>query len=131
MTAQNYRDAGYSVSTLIEQAAINRAEQDVINAYIVPLLGRIPTADEITNTPALQSAIMACAFLLLIQRVAVATRAGGKEKQTNQSLNPTNADLLQQNAADCASKLRALNNGVIADVDDICGIFFVSNYFYT
>lgn len=131
MTAQNYRDAGYAVSTLIEQAAINRAEQDVINAYIVPLLGRIPTADEITNTPPLQSAIMSCSFLLLMQRVAVATRAGGKEKQTNQSLNPTNADLLQQNAADCASKLRALNNGVMADVDDICGIFFVSNYFYT
>lgn len=131
MTAQNYRDAGYAVSTLIEQAAINRAEQDVINAYIVPLLGRIPTAEEITNTPALQSVIMACSFLLLMQRVAVATRAGGKEKQTNQSLNPTNADLLQQNAADCANKLRALNNGVMADVDDICGIFFVSNYFYT
>ena len=67
MNASDYKAAGYALSQLIEQAIITRAENDVISAYIVPLLGHIPTNDERGAEP-VKTAIMALSFLLVQQR---------------------------------------------------------------
>ena len=46
MNVQDYRAAGYKLSTHVEQPIITRAESDVVAAYIIPLCGIAPTEDE-------------------------------------------------------------------------------------
>lgn len=131
MNVQDYRSAGYGLSQLIDQAVITRAENDVVAAYIVPLVGSTPTAEEQATEP-LKTAIMSLAFLLVQQRSSTATRAGAKSKLSEQSNTPTYDDILRQNTPSCQAALKALN----ADAEpykvcsDICRIFFVTNHFY-
>ena len=124
MNVSDYKAAGYPLSQYIEQASVTRAEADIMQAYIVPLLGHSPTAEELASAP-VRAALMNLAFL------AVATRAGGKQKMTAQSTTPTYEDVLQQNAPVCVMKLQTLagTEKVRKKVNDICGLFFVSRYF--
>ena len=130
MNVQDYRAVGYALSTLIDQAAITRAEKDVCAAYIVPLVGRVPTQAECEAEP-IKSALMALSFLLVLQRSASATRAGAKTKNTPQSGTPTFDDVLRQNAPTCVRTLCAIDKGKnpVAECSDICGIFFTSHFF--
>lgn len=130
MNAQDYRADGYGLSQQIEQGIITRAERDVVNAYIVPLIGEIPTSEQIEAEP-IRSAVMALAFLLVSQRSSMATRAGAKLKQTEQSSTPTYEDVLRQNAPTCVRYLQDIAPYEVTSrkVNDICGIFFKSNYF--
>ena len=131
MNVSDYRAAGFALSSLIEQAVVTRAEKDVLAAYIVPLLGSTPTQAESEAEP-LKTAIMSLSFLLVQERSAVATRAGGKTKQTPQSNTPTREELLQQNAPSCVRALQAIANGKnpVRVCSDICGVFFTTNTFY-
>lgn len=130
MNVQDYRAAGYALSTLIDQAAVTRAEKDVTAAYIVPLVGYVPTQQQSEQEP-MKTAIMALSFLLVMQRSAVATRAGAKTKQTPQSSTPSYDDLLRQNAPTCVRYLCALDAGKnpVKECSDICGIFFTNHFF--
>lgn len=130
MNVQDYRAAGYALSQYIDQAAVSRAEGDVVAAYIAPALGHVPTADDLADTD-VQKALMALSFLAIMQRTAVATRAGGKEKQTANSLSPVYEDVLRQNAPTAAMYLRniAVDRKALKSVRDICGIFFRSQFF--
>lgn len=129
MNVSDYKAAGYPLSQYIDQASVTRAEADIMQAYIVPLLGHSPTAEELA-TDVIKEALMSCAFLLIMQRSAVATRAGGKVKQTPQSFTPTYDDVLRQNAPTCALKLETLAGTPLVSkrVQDICGIFFTSSF---
>lgn len=131
MNVQDYRAAGYALSTLIDQAAVTRAEKDVVAAYIVPLVGRVVTQQECEAEP-YRSAIMSLAFLMVAQRTAVATRAGAKTKQTSQSATPTAEDVLRQNAPTCVNYLRTIagDKNPAAECSDICGLFYTGHYFY-
>ena len=130
MNVQDYRAAGYALSTLIDQAAITRAEKDVCAAYIVPLVGRTPTQAESEAEP-IKSALMALSFLLVLQRSASATRAGAKTKNTPQSVSPTYDDILRQNAPTCVRALCSIDTekNPVNECSDICGIFFTSQFF--
>ena len=132
MNVQDYRAAGYGLSSLIDQAKITRAENDVLTAYIVPLVGVVPSQAEMAAEP-LKTAIMSLSFLLVQQRSAVATRAGAKVKMTEQSNTPTFDDLLRQNAQGCQMALKAIagSNEPYKVCSDICRIFFATNYFYS
>lgn len=132
MNVQDYQADGYALSQWIEQAKITRAEKEVVNAYIVPLVGEQPTEDDMQQEP-MRSAIMSCAFLLVSLRGAVATRAGAKTKMTAESSTPTQADILAQNAPTCARYLQDLAPLEIISrkVHDICGIYFKSQFFHT
>ena len=131
MNVQDYRAEGFALSMNIDQAAVTRAEKDVIANYIVPIMG--DNFDQ--ECEPVRSCILALSFLLVMERKAVATRAGGKEKLTQQSTTPTRAELLAQNAATCArhiEQVRAIDGAnKNAKVHDICGIYFKSNFFYT
>lgn len=129
MNVQDYRAAGYALSQLIEQPVVTRAEKDVVAAYIVPLIGHVPTEQEKGAEP-VKTAIMALSFLLIQQRSAVATRAGAKLKLTEQSTTPSQDDLIRQHAPACVQALRQIDEKAYSKVSDICRIFFVSNYFY-
>ena len=130
MNVQDYRAAGYGLSVAIDQAVIDRAVSDVLSAYIVPLVGHKPTQAESDAEP-LKTAIMALSFLLVQQRSVVATRAGAKTKMTEQSNTPTYDDIMRQNARSCVRALCVLNTSVnpAKVCNDICGLFFRSNYF--
>jgi hypothetical protein len=130
MNVQDYNAAGYRLSQLIAQPIIDRAEKDIVTAYIVPLLGRTPTQAEIDAEP-LKTAIMSLSFLLVQQRTIAATRAGAKTKNAEQSGTPTPEDVLRENATTCAANLRAVAEDAHKSVHDICGIYFRSNYFST
>lgn len=132
MNVQDYRAAGYALSTLIDQAAVTRAEKDIVAAYIVPLVGHVPTQTELDAEP-MKNAVMSLAFLLIQQRSSVATRAGAKIKTTDHSNTPTYADVLHQNAPTCVHYLRQLAPGKQPEKEcsDVCGVFFRSTYFAT
>ena len=131
MIVSDYKAAGYALSQLIEQPIIDRAENDVCAAYIVPLIGRTPTQAEREAEP-LKTAIMSLSFLLVQQRSTTATRAGAKSKLSAESNTPTYADIVRQNAPSCVKALQAID----ADKEpykvcsDICGVFFRTNFFY-
>ena len=130
MDVQDYRAAGYGLSQVYDQAKVTRAENDVVAAYIVPLVGHVPTAVERATEP-LKTAIMSLSFLLIQQRNAVVTRSGAKVKLAEQSSTPNADDVLRQNAPSCAAALRAIAGGKkpYKECSDICGIFFSSYYF--
>lgn len=126
MTANEYKERGYEVSSYIEQATIDRAEADVMMAYIEPIVGTH------TDTKVAMDAKANLTFLLLLQRTLHATRAGAKVKTTAQSNEATAWDKVQQEAASCHLKLEALrkSEGAIANarIEDICKIYFNTNY---
>ena len=128
MQVQDYRAAGYALSTLIEQAVVTRAENDVLAAYILPLIGHTPSAGELAVEP-LKSAFMGLSFLLIQERSATATRAGAKSKLSEQSNTPTYDELLRQSAPTCVNALRSLDQEAHKKVSDICRVFFTTNYF--
>ena len=131
MNAQDYIAAGYNVSSLIAQAQITRAEQDVLRAYIVPVYPN--AAQEVEINPVIRRAVMTFTELLLAERSIFVTRAGSKTKQTEKSYTPTRSEILQQYAPDCVAALNDLRalEGVVSDakINDICGVYFKSNYF--
>lgn len=131
MLVQDYISAGYPVSSLIAQSVFDRAEKDVIAAYIVPIVGSTPTQTELDTDP-LKSAVMGLSALLVQQRTISATRAGAKAKMTDQSTSPTSEDILRQSAATCAMYLREIDTDIVVEdvVSDICGIFFRTHFFY-
>lgn len=129
MNVQDYKAAGYALSQLIEQAVVTRAENEVTAAYIVPLLGHVPTDEEREAEP-IKTAIMALTFLLIQQRSSTATRAGAKLKLSEQSTTPTYDDLLRQFAPTCVNALRTLDQNAHKKVSDLCRVFFTTTYFY-
>lgn len=129
MVLVDYKTAGYGLSQLIDQAVVTRAENDVVAAYIVPLIGHVPSAEEKAAEP-LKTAIMSLAFLLIQQRTAVATRAGAKTKLSEQSNTPSADDILRQNAPACVKALRVIDPNAYKKVSDICKVFFTTNYFF-
>ena len=74
MTVQEYITAGFEISAQIKQAAIARAENDVINSYIIPIVGADYNADDLKNE------IMTLTFCLLLRRNVVKTRFGAEQK---------------------------------------------------
>ena len=60
MTTQWYKEQGYKMSSLIEQAEVDRAERDVTAAYVAPIVGGMTEHEQER-----QNAVAELAFLLL------------------------------------------------------------------
>lgn len=121
-----YKEHGFEVSSLIDQATINRAELDVRKAYVDPIVGVSAEGEDI------DIAVGNLAFLLLLQRSIVATRAGAKVKQTQTSSNADAWNVIAQEAQSCHMHLEELRRKEGADsraeIFDICKIYFKSNF---
>lgn len=119
MDANEYREAGYRVSLQVSQAEIDRAEREVTEAYIAKVA---PSFDAENTT--IKACVMSLASILLIQRHAVATRAGGKVKQSptmSDNAEPTQGDL---DNADCLLRAVSVVKFPSRVVDDICGLYY-------
>ena len=130
MTKQWYQDNGYEMSSYVSDAAIARAERDVTDAYVTPIVGNANVSKEIK-----ERAIGNLAFLLILQRSIFATRAGAKFKTGYNSMEADAWAKLQQEATSCNLQLEILKKqpGVNPDahVTDICKIYFSTNFLYT
>lgn len=126
MTATEYINRGFNVSAHIEQQVIDRAESDVRQAYIVPIVGDV-TCNEVVN-----DALANLAYLQMMKSSVFFTRSGAKTKRTNDSDNADVWQALQQQAQVCAMKIEALRQvdgaNKQAKVTDICGIYFNTNF---
>jgi len=130
MTKQWYQENGYEISSYINDATITRAERDVTDAYVTPIVGSATVPQNI-----LERVVGNLAFLLILQRSIFATRAGAKVKTGYNSMEADAWAKLQQEATSCNLQLEILKKqpGVNPDahVTDICKIYFSTNFLYT
>ena len=126
MTKEWYISHGYRCSVNIEQAAIDRAERDVMAAYVSPLIPTATGAEE-----GLQPLIADIAFLLILQRSLVVTRKGTKVKTDAQSVNESVEAAQAEQAKMAALALGQLQelstNG--GQVTDICELKYKTKFF--
>lgn len=126
MTKDWYIQHGFKMSSQIDQAEINRAEADVIKAYVDPIVNgaTVPTATR-------ENAIGNLAFLLLLQRSTFVTRAGAKIKTGYNSQSAGDWEQLQDAATTChvwLEKMKAEAGSVDPKIVDICKIYFKTNF---
>ena len=124
MTAEQYRQAGFRVSLNVTQTEIDHAEGEVKQAYIAKLA---PTYSA-TDTDVI-AAVMQITAILLLNRHAIATRSGGKTKDTPQQ--STNAYASQgdlDNADRLLRKVQTVAGLPSKLVDDIAGIYYRNTY---
>ena len=124
MTAQEYIAKGFRVSGQVLQAEIDRAEREVVAAYIAKVAPAYSLTDADTK-----EAVMQLAVILLLQRHAVATRSGGKNKQSpNLSSDgwPNQGDV--ENADRLLRKVQTEKGLTSKLVDDIAGIYFRTQF---
>jgi len=74
MTAAEYIAAGYELSKNVEQTIIDKAEKDVKECYIYPILG---DGADLTN---FKAEVMGLAFCMMLRRQANKTRYGVEYK---------------------------------------------------
>lgn len=123
VTANDMKTAGYRVSLQVSDTEVQRAIDDCVCAY----LSKVCVVDD-TDTDQ-RAAAMALAFILLLRRHAVATRAGGKVKETPQqstTTQPTQGDL--DNADRLLRKAQTVDGIPSKLVDDIAGIYYRKNF---
>ena len=120
MTPIEYQNAGFRVSQQLLQGEIDRAETDVKEAYIA----KVAPAYSMTDT-AVKEAVMQLAVILLLNRHAVATRSGGKTKDTPQlSQNAYASQGDAENADRLLRKVQTVDGLPSKLVDDIAGIYY-------
>lgn len=128
MTPQEYAAKGFAVSLHIDQSIIDRAESDVRQAYIDPIVGADAQGEAVTD------AMANLAFMAMTQRNVFVTRSGAKEKTNANSRSVETWETLQEMAHTCAMKIAALRGlpgaKAKAEVHDICRIYFKTNFFY-
>lgn len=127
MTKSWYSEHGFKLSSLIDDTEIARAEREVTDAYITPIVGSATVTQAV-----LENAVGTLAFLLILQKTLFATRAGAKTKTGYNSQEADAWEKLQQEAASCHLALETLKKqeGVNADAEvmDICKIYFKTNF---
>ena len=124
MTAAEYIAKGFRVSGQVLQAEIDRAEREVVAAYIA----KVAPAYSLTDAD-VKEAVMQLAVILLLQRHAVATRSGGKNKQSpNLSTDgwPNQGDV--DNADRLLRKVQTEKGITSKLVDDIAGIYYRTQF---
>ena len=130
MNPSQYRAKGFQLSSLIEQSIIDRAESDIIKAYINPINPNLQPTDE-----TYLNALMTLSFFLICKRTNVfATRSGSKEKKNEFSDKVGNWDLVNDLVLDCHLALEELKKTEGANKNpkfiDICNIYFKTTFYH-
>lgn len=128
MTAQDYINRGYRLSLHTPQAEIDAKEDLAFRSYILPIL---PNTEK--DSEEVKEALMALAFLLILQANIFSTRSGAKVKNAPQSSNATEWQILNENTAIAhrsLEELKSLPNAVSKPkIYDVAHIFFRTQYF--
>ena len=124
MTPEQYKDAGFKVSVQVAPKEIERAEADVTAAYIAKVAPTFSCTDA-----DVVACVMQLAVILLLQRHAVATRSGGKTKNTpslSENAYPSQGDV--ENADRLLRKVQTLPGLPSRLVDDIAHIYYRNEF---
>lgn len=129
MTKEWYKSQGYHIGLEGTQEVIDRAEREVKVAYVQPIL---PNAN--FDMEDVKQCLADLAYMRMLQITLFVTRSGAKEKNGNYSTNASaDAKYYEQGmvAAAAVDRLRAMEGAnATAKVNDICHLFFKSNFFY-
>lgn len=120
MTVEEYKAAGFRVSAQVSQQEIDRAEKEVTEAYIVKVAPSFDSTDA-----DVKAAVMQLAVILLLNRHAVASRSGGKTKespQLSQNAYASQGDV--ENADRLLRKVQTVDGFPSKLVDDIACIYY-------
>ena len=131
MTIEWYIEHGFDISAQLSAEVLKRAEDNIIKCYLLPIVDGVPNYDEDLYTEALAN----LTFLLLAQQNMKVTRAGAKVKETDTSdtvapyeIAPAYYELCYKALYDlCESTGRS----EFPKMQDVCRLFYKSNYFYT
>lgn len=123
MTKEWYQSNGYAISVNLDQAVIDRAEKDALNAYVRPV---IPNA---TGTEKeIQPLLADISFAIILQRSLKVTRKGTKTKTDTNSVNEGVESALreQSNCAKWAIESLRKMDGANKDtkVNDIARLYY-------
>lgn len=125
-TAQQLKGKGFRVSEQVSQAEIDRAVTDAFVCYVGKVSQiSIDQDGRILHTAAQAEAAMQIAYILLLNRHAVATRSGGKTKespQLSQNAYASQGDI--ENADRLLRKVQTVDGLPSKLVDDIAGIYY-------
>lgn len=137
MTAKEYQDKGYRVSLQVSQAEIDRAERDIIYAYIAaiypigdPLQPGYPQPEVVSQFidavkkddwsegfEVLYRCFAVLVVLLLAQRGILSTRGGGKLPTAAGATTPAGDDMLRQYSAEAAMYIERVKTVVLSDME--------------
>lgn len=128
MNVQEYKQQGYNLSVQIDQTVIDRAEKDVMDAYLGPI-----TQGREIDPQIVSAAVMALAFMLILQRSIAGTRAGAKEKTSAQSVQADRWQIVEQCAGACQLRLAEVAQAAGCEkpwrvVHDLCGVYYNSRF---
>lgn len=129
MTIEDLKNAGYRVSLHADPKEVEAAVADARSCYADRLVSGLDTSDA-----DYAAAVMAVTYILLCRRRTVATRSGGKSKNT--PLQSETADVTQEDIEKADRLLRVLQTkpGGIPGYpsklcDDIACIYFRTRFF--
>ena len=124
MTATDFINNGYRVSAHLDQKEVDAAVTDARSCYADKVVAGL----DLTDTD-YAAAVMAVAYILLVRRSTVATRAGGKEKLSPMQSQTADVRTVDVEKADTLlTKLQTKPGGIPGNVsqlvDDIARIYF-------
>ncbi len=90
MTAAEYIAAGYELSKNVDQTIIDKAEKDVKECYIYPILGN---EADLTN---FKNHVMGLAFCMMLRRQANKTRYGVEIKSNPYGIQANSDNLIKE-----------------------------------
>ena len=104
MTASDYNLSGYEISKQVSDEVITRAENDVLNSYVIPIIGETATIEDY------KCEVMALAYCLMLRRNITKTRFGSeiKNNQYGTVMQYENASLNTQIAGICKIAYKSL-----------------------
>ena len=104
MTASDYNLSGYEISKQVSDEVITRAENDVLNSYVIPIIGETATIEDY------KCEVMALAYCLMLRRNITKTRFGSeiKNNQYGTVMQYENAALNTQIAGICKIAYKSL-----------------------
>ena len=127
MDAATMRNAGYRVSLQVSDADVQRAYADAGRCYVRKIV------EYTTPTSTVEAALMQITHILLLQRSAVATRSGGKDKTSpslSEAAQPSRGDF--ENADRLLRQVQLTPGAAQGEpsklVDDIAGIYYRNVY---
>lgn len=128
----DYTKYGYKVSNLIDTTFVESIEGEVSNAYLSFVDDIELEEQDVEIVNAIKAGL---SWLLLAQRSSVNTRSGAKDKLTNESKEVGSFNAIAVVAKGVLNHFEYLAKKYEidkwwGDINDICGIFFRTNYFY-
>ena len=104
MTASDYNLSGYEISKQVSDEVITRAENDVLNSYVIPIIGETATIEDY------KCEVMALAYCLMLRRNITKTRFGSeiKNNQYGTVMQYENVALNTQIAGICKIAYKSL-----------------------